>query len=81
MPILLEDIKLHLTEEEERANMEGDQAKADRDFIQWYRNFNDKDLPCFKCSDGQILRCSYKVDTTKSCLEFRLYLKKLKDFK
>ncbi len=61
--------------------MEGDQAKADREFIEWYRHFNDKNLPCLKCSDGQILRCSNKADTHNGCLEFRLYLNKVKEFR
>ena len=61
--------------------MDEDQAKADREFIEWYRHFNDKDLPCLKWADDQILRCSNKVDTNNGCLEFRLYLRELKDCK
>ena len=66
---------------ERQVGMEMNEVEADREFIEWYRHFNDKDLPCLQCSDGQILRCSNKVDTNNGCREFRLYLTKLKGCK
>jgi len=59
--------------------MDGNEVEVDPEFIEWYRRFNDKDLPCLKCSDGQILLCSNKVDTKNGCFKFSLYLNRLKN--
>ncbi len=51
--------------------------KKEKEFVEWYREFfqNDKELPCLRCSDERIVKCSNVVaSTSMGCTLFQQYV-------
>jgi hypothetical protein len=50
-------------------------TREDRDFVEWYRKYfrSDVDLPCLKCTDEKIVKCS-NTDVHFGCVSFHQYI-------
>jgi hypothetical protein len=46
------------------------------EFVEWYREFfkEDKELPCLRCSDDTIARCSTAISSNLGCTLFQQYV-------
>jgi hypothetical protein len=54
-------------------------TREEREFVRWYRKFfrNEKELPCLKCSDKKIVKCSnIDIGIHGSCYLFYEYVYK-----
>lgn len=51
--------------------------KKEREFVEWYREFfqDDRELPCLRCSDDRIVKCSNAVVSNNiGCTLFQQYV-------